>query len=85
MEKNLDLRYLFNKVKLSNKSYGGSIDPSFDTTDIAYLHSLDEIRYLPLNKKAKSISDFALSNCAWLNPPSAMNGTNKGDICCELP
>ena len=68
MVKDIDLRKLFVPVKLHNTTNDGKKgDSSFDTTDIAYLHSVEEIKNIPTEKRIKSLSDFALSNNAIQN------------------
>ena len=65
-KKDMDLRKLFVPVRLHNtRRNGDKGDSSFDTTDIAYFHSVDEIKDVPEEKRKKSLSDFALSNYAW--------------------
>ena len=79
-QKDLDLRTLFARVKLKNTDESGNIgDSSFDTTDIAYLRSAEEVKNIPQEKRRKSLSDFALSNFAWqIESYTAENGNFAG-------
>ena len=80
-QKGIDLRTLFVKVKLKNTDKRGNVeDSSFDTTDIAYLRSEEEIENIPQEKRPKSPSDFALSNFAEQSYYMTENGKYAGSV-----